>query len=147
MGESQPMHASSYIHSLPKLVTDNTQPRSCSLAASQRGFSSTHSVRLWHKTLPCQSNPPHPPPSLLCRLQPGPLCVFPAQALCVQVLVVSCGMWYGGVGVRGRETGWPKGGGCAILPTHSIHPPLICHPLDHLGEAKQKTHRDRISDT
>lgn len=139
MGESQPMHASSYIHRLLKLVTDNTQSHSCSLAASQHGFSTADSGRLWHKTLPSVKIPP-----LLCMLQPGPLCVFLAQALCVQVLVVSCGMWLRGVGVGG--TGWPKGE-CAILPTHSFHPPLICHPLDHLGEAKQRTHRDRISDT
>lgn len=96
------MHASSYIHRLLKLVTDNTQPHSCCLAASQHGFSSADSVRLWHKTPPSVKLPP-----LLYMLQEGPLCVFPAQALCVQVLVVSCGMWGEQAGVKGGAQFFP----------------------------------------
>lgn len=94
----------------------------------------------WFKTLSCQSPPSMPqsvPPALLS------LCVPSSRAPYLWVLVVQCGMWWGG----GREAGWPKRG-CSIVPTHSINPPLICRSLDHLGaKARQKMWNDGIRDT
>lgn len=72
------MHASSYIHRLLKLVTDNTQPHSCCLAASQQGFSSADSVRLWHKTPPVSQTPPT---ALYASGRPS-LCVPSSGSLC-----------------------------------------------------------------
>lgn len=71
------MHASSYIHRLLKLVTDNTQSHSCSLAASQHGFSTADSGRLWHKTLPSVKIPP----ALYAAARPS-LCVPSSGSLC-----------------------------------------------------------------
>lgn len=84
----------------PELVTDNTQPHSCSLAASQHGFSSADSVWLWHKTLPCQSKSPQ------CSV-----CFSQALFVCSQLRLSVCRSWWSPVEcVKEGETGWPKGG-------------------------------------
>lgn len=67
-------------------------------------------------------------------------CVPSSRASYVRVLVVQCGMRWGGGGAD-----QPKRG-CSIVPTHSIHPPLICRSLGHL-RGQSKGCRDGITDT
>lgn len=77
------------------------------------------------------------PSSTLC------CCVFPALGL----LCAGLGGLVWNVVRRGGQAGWSKRG-CSIVPTQSIHPPLICRSLGHLGwyGPKQRMQSDGITD-
>lgn len=91
-------------------------------------------VQLLWKTRSCQSNSASPSLRASVSLSSS---LF--VAMCSQLR----GSLWAGLGgpvwnvLRRGEAGRPKRG-CSIVPTHSIHPPLICRSLGHLGRSGPK---------
>lgn len=125
--ESQCMHASSYLPRFPKPVS-HTNGRS--LAPAWHITSAGYSLRLTlvQNSVLSVKCPLSFSACLSQSLQRSLCCnVFPALELPV------CGSWWSGVECgEGVGGGRPKRG-CSIVSTHSIHPPLICRSLGHLG--------------
>ena len=125
--ESEWMHTPSYLPRFPKPVSHthtHTQSLSRSCLTNQ---SPGYSVGLVKNPFLSVKSTPLPYTSV------SPSCAL-FVAVCSQLQDSLCAGLGGPVWnvVRRGQAGQPKRG-CAIVPTHSIHPPLICRSLGYLG--------------